>query len=346
MKLWSACSLCFVLAALALAGPAAAHEEGPSASAPDVSQLLARLEADPHPEDLSGGSHFVVSDERRLDVFRPAVTGRGGTLVGVGTDQIYLLAGWARSDVVVAMDFDQVVVDLHAVYALLLLRAATPDEFVAWWRPERAAAVRHLIAEGVRDPAERARVRAAFDLSRELVAVKLASTRKLQARHGATSYLSDQSQYDHVAGLVRAGRVRAVRGDLTAQTTMRQIGELARAVGAPVRVLYLSNAEKYFPYSPQYRDNILGLPMDARSIVLRTVGWGPDDAARDDPFYIYVQQSGDDFRAWLERRRPANVRPIVRSKKKTTVHGLYVVEGPRDPAQRVAKKRVARPRSR
>lgn len=320
-----------LVAALAvlLVSPAhAADSLAPGTLPVGALELLARIEADPPPENLSKGAHFVVSDERRHDVFRPAIHEVGGMLVGVGTDQVYLLAAWARSEVVVPMDFDQVVVDLHEVYRLLFLHAKTPAEFVAAWDKRKGRLVRALI-DTIPGVTRRNAAREAYTLSRGLVATKLANTLKVQQRQRVRSYLNDQAQYDYLVGLVRAGRVRPVRGDLTAQTTMKQIGDVARALHMPVRVLYLSNAEKYFPYSEQYRQNILGLPMDSKTQVLRTVGWGPEDAPRDDPFYIYLTQTGADFRAWLAAAELPSARQITRMKARTTTHGLYVIGAPK-----------------
>ena len=50
--------------------------------------------------------------------------------MGVGTDQNYLIAGWSRPEVLVLMDFDQVVVDLHRVYQLAFLHAESPEAFL------------------------------------------------------------------------------------------------------------------------------------------------------------------------------------------------------------------------
>lgn len=289
-------------------------------------EVLQRIE--PDPGGISGNAHFVVSDERRHDVFRPAIDGLGGMLVGVGTDQVYLLAAWAKSEVVVPMDFDQVVVDLHEVYRVLFLTAKTPAELVGWWDAKRAKELRALLKAQIADPARQTAALEAYELSRALVSMKLRNTVKQHARHKVSSYLNDQAQYDHIVGLFRGQRVRAVRGDLTAKLTMKQIGDAARTLGMPVRVLYLSNAEKYFPYSEQYRANILGLPMDLQTQVLRTVGWGPVDAPKDDPFYIYLTQTGADFRAWFDGPLPT-VRQIVRKKARTTTHGLYTVGPPK-----------------
>jgi hypothetical protein len=74
---------------------------------------------------------------------------------------------------------------------------------------------------------------------------------------------------------------------------MASIGAAAQKVAAVVRVVYLSNAERYFPYTAGFRKSILALPVDSRSIVLRT-------RARMNGSYEYIVQDANNFRRWLE----------------------------------------------
>lgn len=52
---------------------------------------------------------------------------------------------------------------------------------------------------------------------------------------------------------------------------MRSVGERAARLNVPIRVVYLSNIEDYFSYTPGFRDNLLSLPTDEKGIVLRTM---------------------------------------------------------------------------
>jgi hypothetical protein len=58
--------------------------------------------------------------------------------------------------------------------------------------------------------------------------------------------------------------------DVTGPATMRAIGAASQRLGLTVRVVYFSNAEFFFPYSPQFQENVRGLPTDARTVLLRT----------------------------------------------------------------------------
>src|SRR5579883_1489971 len=108
------------------------------------------------PAHIVRGIHYVVSNENRHYLFRDAVRGKGGVFVGVGTDQNYLMAGWARPEVLVLLDFDQVVVDLHRVYRLAFLNAETPAAFMKLWAPRGWDRLTTLINQSEPDPLVRA----------------------------------------------------------------------------------------------------------------------------------------------------------------------------------------------
>lgn len=316
--------LALTLTALLL--PAAPARADLAPLSEEAAGLLAGLQADPKPKELSASSHFLISDEKRHDLFASAVAGAGGALVGVGTDPIYLIAGWARSELVFPMDFDQWVVDLHKAYGVGFRAAATPADFVAWWDLGEAEAMADVAAVWPAE-ADQAAARRLFRLGRQLVRRKLRATVALHEKLGVASFVNDQAQYDHVRALWRLGRVRPVRGDLTAKTTVQQIGRITTDLGVPVRVFYPSNAEKYFPFSRQVVRNYLALPFDERSWVLRTQGRGEGNGVEDDGFYIYELQSGANLRAWFSAPRPPwNVHVLHRARKKTAIPGYFTIE--------------------
>ena len=55
-------------------------------------------------------------------------------MIGVGAEQNYVLAGWARPQVLVLMDCDADMVQLHEAYRACFELAAKPDEFIALWK--------------------------------------------------------------------------------------------------------------------------------------------------------------------------------------------------------------------
>jgi sulfatase modifying factor 1 len=324
------------------AGPEPAGPPEPAAEPGAITPLpaawaerLAALRPDPPPEKLNRDSHFVVSDERYHRLFRDAIADRGGIYIGVGTDQNYTMAAWARPDLLILLDFDQVIVDLHAVYRLAFLAATDIDDFRALWS-EDDPRLPALIDAAWPDPVERRRYRKAWRYARRNVPRRLRLQRRLMNKADVSWFLSDEAQFRWVADMYRAGRVIAVRGDLTGELTMRDIAAAARDLGLPVRVLYLSNAETYFPiYPPSYRRNMAELPMDERSVVLRTYPtmpeWSPD------PLYEYVIQSGVNFQRWMAASQHVTLRDMLRGRRQDETLQISFIE--REPGERPRRRR-------
>ena len=283
------------------------------AEAPSPAAAWAALPTDPPPAAINNDTHYLVSNEDRLDLFWRRARGRGGLQIGVGTDQNYLLAGWSRPEVLVLLDFDQAVVDLHAVYRALFLEAPDPETFRALWSDPKGAAQaieRHGDAQ-----AQVAVTLSAYARAHEAVAKRLAALQRDLERRRVPGFLSDAEAYAHLRRLYAEGRVARVRGDLTGPQTVKAIGALARRSGLTVGVLYLSNAEQYFMYGQAFRDNMRGLPLEDSSVVLRTLPARPRD-------FEYIIQRGHHFHAWLDRRRTTSVY-VMRGFKR----GQHLVDG-------------------
>lgn len=259
-----------------------------------------KLPADPEPAEITRGSHYWIGNEDRLDLFADDVKDKGGVHVGVGAEQNWILAGWSKPSVVVLMDFDQAIVDLHHVHLVAFAQAATKEEWKALWLDKNRKGLRAgVIATWPKGPV-RAGALNALDVARWSIERRLAKLETQMGARGLAWFLSDDAQYAALRALVTSGRAFAVRGDLTANKTMAAIGAAAKTAGLPVRTLYLSNAEQYFMYKKQARQNFKSLPFDDDSVVLRTHGWASLPWAKDGNSYHYGVQTGPSFVAFLD----------------------------------------------
>ena len=277
------------------------------ASTPESLDVLAdelrALSPDPAPERTTNDTHYLVSNERRHDLFLPELEGLGGVMLGVGSDQAYVMAPWARTELVIIVDFDQKIVDLHPIHGALMGAAPTVEEFRRLWSEDGAEDARQILREVTEDPTRRETLLALYDEARGSVDKRL---RKLARRYqelGVHSYLDTPEQYRYVADLHARGRVVALRGDFTREGVLRQVASALTTHGQPLRVLYLSNIEQYFTYKRAFKDNMLALPFDAQTVVLRTLPGRPAG-------FHYILQSGDDFHAWMRARRVWSVYKI------------------------------------
>ena len=293
--------------------------------------FLASIQADPAPEEIIRNSHYWVSNEHNHQLWHPYIKGIGGAFVGVGTDQNYLLAAWAQSSVLILMDFDREIPTLHEIYAYFFSISDTPDVFLKRWaRTYASDSAEKLnthfttIAEAIARQ-EAARKNLSEDRSvkyikrrvrryvrhrvkiykriRGLIWRRLSKTKSKYQKLKIDTFLSKQEQFDHIRDLWASGRVIAVRGDLTANQAMITIAQSIRKIGESLNILYLSNAEQYFPLTPEYRRNIIQLPWGTSSYALRTMAWGSLGFYDEDEEYHYNIQSGSNFVTWMKESR-------------------------------------------
>ena len=315
-----ALALILVASSSALAAPASQ----PATLDAAALAALRAIQHEPETSKLIFNQHYVVSNELRQYLFRRATTAappRGGLFVGVGAEQNYILAAWYRSDVIVVLDFDPWIADLHAIYALLFRRARTPQEFLRLWsaRREVEAAIE---AETPAGPVRQQRVRV-FRHAREKVWQRLRDIAKEYPK-GAATFLTDQAQYDHLASLARGGRMHALQADFCGERSLKQLAAWARRHRVPLRVLYLSNVEWYFPYTQgRYRQNILDFTFGEPSLVLQT-----SPIAKDR--YAYVFQAGATYRDWLSCQCVPALKSLLRHGRWINEHVVEVSKRPAD----------------
>ena len=314
-----------VVAVLIFSGNEAWAQGGMSPIPSDWLSAFSAVEADPHPEKLTRDSHYWISDERRHDLFRETINNSGGVFIGLGTDQNYLMAAWAKPEILVPLDFDQMVVNIHYVFRAIFLNAKTPNDFVAMWSEDQYASTKALLKQAYADKSESFQkgILRAFKMGGKFIRRRLVRIVKSFGRLGVPTFLSDRSQYQYIVDMFKNNRVFPVRGDLTAQKTVKQVGEAARKCGLTIRTLYLSNAEQYFKFSDDYRSNMLSLPFDERSMVIRTAGTKKPWTA--DGVYDYVSQTGENFKKWIAHERTYNVWTIVQARKVNKKTGFSTV---------------------
>lgn len=289
----------------------------------DLAEALRALPPDPAPERTTNDTHYLVSNERRHDLFELSRRGgRGGVMLGVGSDQNYVMAPWAGTELLIVVDFDDKIVDLHAIHGALMGAAPTVEEFRRLWS-DAGTADAHAV---LRSDFGRARARHLIALRDEALPAVEKRLRKLARRFeelGVHSYLDTPQQYRFVADLQARGRVVAIRGDFTKAGVMRRIAEQLDEHEVDLQVLYLSNVEQYFAYRKPFKANMRALPFAEDATVLRTLPGRPAG-------FHYIQQRADDFVAWMKAPRVWSVYAI-----RGRTHGepfaageLYVAGGP------------------
>jgi hypothetical protein len=291
-----------------------------------IAELLGQIRSDPEPEEIIRNSHYWVSNESSHFLFRDRVSGIGGAYMGVGTDQNYLIAGWARSEVIIMLDFDQQIANVHDLYGIAFANSTTPDEFLAIWGDEGDLRFETLVPAAV-DADRASDLMRTFGWGGRTVFARLRRIVRQYNDLGIPTFMTTQEDFDYMKDLWARGRVVAVRGDLTGDLAIQDAAHALHELDVPLRAIYTSNAEQYFDFVPSFRRNMLVLPVDEQSVLLRTrpmssLGLAPDDD------YHYSIQPGPNLQMWMAGSSTSNAQRLMRQRSTTGVEGLSIIEAP------------------
>lgn len=241
---------------------------------------------------------YVISNEWRHDIVFPKVAGLGGVYIGVATDQNYTMAAAARAELLVLMDYDSEVVNMHRIYQIFLRECATAEELRALFTQKNSYKAGELLVNNAPTKELGAKLVKTYAAHRDRVATYLFHVANIRVGQRHPSWLGDPAAYAYIRGLVQSGRFLPVQGDLNGTVALKSIGDTARALQLPVRIIYTSNAESFFKYNPQFRANLAALPHDEKTVILRTYKHGMPSPIGD--LWHYNLHQLDDFLARLE----------------------------------------------
>ncbi len=240
---------------------------------------------------------YVISNEWRHDIVFPKVAGLGGVYIGVATDQNYTMAAAARAELLVLMDYDSEVVNMHRIYAIFMRECQTAEELRALFTQKNTYKAGELLVNNAATKELGAKLVKTYASHRERVATYLYHVANIRVGQRHPSWLGDPAAYSYIRGLVLNGRFLPVQGDLNGTVALKSIGETARALGLPVHIIYTSNAESFFKYNPQFRENLAALPHDDKTVILRTYKHGMPSPIGD--LWHFNLHQLDDFLARL-----------------------------------------------
>lgn len=254
-----------------------------------------KLDAIPNEGTPLPKQHYFRSNEWYQNLLVQPLSGRGGAYVGVGSDQNYTMAAIAGSELLLLIDYDPRIRWVHRIYDVLVRASETPDDLVSRFAEENAERSRELIETAVQGDPDAAAISKHFMKSRKLWHAYLQRVRGEKGKLPVTSWLSVPEYYKHMRGLFNAGRVISRNGDMTAERTVRAAGAAAKELKLPVRIIYFSNAEQFFPYSDSFQANMRALPTDERSVVVRTIHHGKIPNAGPNDWHYVVHEMPDFF---------------------------------------------------
>jgi hypothetical protein len=275
--------------------PPLAVSPPPPPLAPEQQQIVQATKGEQIPEPK--WARYVLSNEWRHDVLFPKIAGLGGVFIGVATDQNYTMAAAARAELLVLMDYDSEVVNVHRIYHAFMKVAPTAQELRALFQQKNAAHAAEILSTAGTSKEDSAKLVQIYNRYRDRMATYLFHVANVRVGQRHPTWLGDPDAYSYVRALVVGGRVIARQGDLNnGTTTLKSIGDTARALKMNVRAIYTSNAEGFWKYSPTFRDNLRSLPHDDKTVVIRTYKRNMPSAAGD-TWHYNIHQLND----FLER---------------------------------------------
>lgn len=260
-------------------------------------------------------ARYVMSNEWRHDVLFPKLAGLSGVFIGVATDQNYTMAAAARAALLVTVDYDSDVVFTHRIYHHFIRVSPTAQDLLSFYASSGQPKALALLSQVASSKEEETRLHKTYLRYRERLAIYLHQVAKLRVFDRKPTWLGDPAAYGYIRSLVLGGRVLAVQGDLNGAVTLRSIGDTARALKLPVRVIYTSNAEGFFQYGQAIKDNLAALPHDEKTVVVRTYKRGMTAPLGD--LWHYNVHKLDDFLLRSMTPGYSNVAAIMSDLRKT-----------------------------
>ncbi len=309
----------------------AADANDPSKMFPaEAEKAFKQIRDDPDPDALVRDAHYWISNENAHYVWYPHIKDLGGVISGVGTDQVYLLAGWSNASVIVPLDFDRKIRDLHFAYGVAFLSSQDTKEFIAFWKKDNADRVKELAQQYFPDRADD--IFQAWKLARSNVQQRIRLVTKKYTSNEIPTFITDETQFNRIKQLWTNHRVFPVCGDLTGDKAMIDLAKAINQSGLKLQILYPSNAEHYFEYGPAYRRNIINLPFADNGLVLRTRQMRSLGLAEPEDYH-YNMQTGENFKIWLQTTQIPNQHSMLKKRVKTKTEGLSILERVPDPSK-------------
>ncbi|TNE48858.1 MAG: hypothetical protein EP343_13295 [Deltaproteobacteria bacterium] len=289
--------------------------------------------------------HYLTTNEFHHELFYPYLINRGGAYAGVGTDQNFTFISWARSRIAFLMDYDPVVVRINLAHRAFILTSPNRRGYLKYWKPRNKKRGARLLRKFYKNHPEREGIVEAYFYARKTInfhyhiirkrrfgwnyhRMRPAPKRKNLRDKRDFNWMHKESNYRYIRRMFQTGRIRIMRGDLLLASSLRGIGNACRKMGIPLRLLYMSNAEEFWKYPENFRKNIRNLPMDKKSLVIRTRFTSKYGSRLD--AWIYILHKGLHFQKMVKK---ASVKKVDDSMKplKKVVRGLFTIKVPLPP---------------
>lgn len=259
--------------------------------------------------------HYPASNERRIDLFWNVIEDLGGVYLGVGTDQNLSLAARAKSDLVILMDFDPEIVKVNQLHIFFLKNTNNYEEFKNLWeRKNRDSTIQFINNNGGYEK-EDLLIGHTIGLKPGIgVPERLSELEYMHSNFKLDTFSHNVNEFLFLKNLALSDKIISVYGDLTGDVSLNEISKFLRENEMTINLMYTSNAEEYFKFPKEYRHNIKILPINEKSIIVRTLTAGarsygfPKGEKFPDTFpFHYNYQPLSNLKKWMEYQKEFNI---------------------------------------
>lgn len=255
------------------------------------------------PADCRDPVSYIKPNEARNYLFAPYIKNLRGGYVGVAADANYSYVSYAKSEWVFLMDFDFVILNLHKTIRAFVKESPNVKEFLEKWKPTNNQSI-SILEKYYKDSPDFSILKGLFLKNRAILFEHYQNISQPSKENGDFGWLRNPENYAYIRHLYLMERISIHGGDLLKDKTLYNIGEAAKQLGIKIRIFYPSNAEEFWEFSENYKRNILNLPFDEASVVLRTVHeypWHVNDRSGGTlGFWHYVVHGAYNYQKYLQ----------------------------------------------
>lgn len=273
------------------------------------------------PDSRVDRRHYVHTNEKKHHIFFPYMDCLdGGAYLGVGSDQNYTMLARCRASHAWIVDYDQVIPLVHRINRALILESPTSRQFVKRWKKRKEQASLEIIRTHEKDDPRLPQMEEIFVKYRQKLHEHFQRMARRKARGEPSTWLADEQDYQYIRGMFMADRIRPMLGNLLADRAVAGVGEACRQLDVPLRVIYLTNVEELVHYNDAFRNSFRSLPVDEKSVVLRTLAYTNGYFIADHKWHYNIQ-SARDFQERL-KSKVSRIQVFMQLRKERPAGGI------------------------
>jgi len=178
---------------------------------------------------------------------------------------------------------------LHKILKALILKSETPEIFVERFQRGHQKSTIEIIRAAYGNDPNYEHMKFVFFKYRKRVYPFYKKNLRPNRKLGDFGWLRNIKAYRYTRLLYLQNRISISPGDMLKDKRIRSIANSAKKLGTKIRIYYPSNAEEFWKFNNNYKQNILSMPFDQASIVIRTIHEYPwHKRMRYERFWHYV----------------------------------------------------------